>query len=139
MTVVRSGGDPDEGRGGPGGPEGPGGRTGRSRRVTRSDPWGPRDTREGDVADATAGEAGSGALSPGPEGCDSPQAWGPHSQGTADDASHLDGPVQKGDVGDSGRLAPQDRPWTPIPRPARPLDAGLIPAQRRLKKTSRSA
>ena len=35
--------------------------------------------------------------------------------------------------------APEDRPWTPIPRQARAMETGLIPAQRRLKKTSRSA
>jgi hypothetical protein len=34
---------------------------------------------------------------------------------------------------------PADRPWVPIPHQARALDSGLIPAQRRLKKTSRSA
>ena len=34
---------------------------------------------------------------------------------------------------------PEDRPWTPIPRQAKAADPGLIPPQRRLKKTSRSA
>lgn len=37
----------------------------------------------------------------------------------------------------SGR--PEDRPWTPIPRQAKAAERGLIPPQRRLKKTSRSA
>jgi hypothetical protein len=41
--------------------------------------------------------------------------------------------------GELREAAPEDRPWTPIPRPARPLERGLIPGQRRLKKTSRSA
>ena len=41
---------------------------------------------------------------------------------------------------DPGRWAdPEDRPWTPIPRQAHAMERGLIPAQRRLKKTSRSA
>ncbi|GAA2023392.1 hypothetical protein GCM10009839_21160 [Catenulispora yoronensis] len=34
---------------------------------------------------------------------------------------------------------PEDRPWTPIPRQAKSVERGLIPTQRRLKKTSRSA
>ena len=34
---------------------------------------------------------------------------------------------------------PEDRPWTPIPRQAKSAERGLIPTQRRLKKTSRSA
>jgi hypothetical protein len=34
---------------------------------------------------------------------------------------------------------PADRPWTPIPRQAHALERSLIPGQRRLKKTSRSA
>lgn len=34
---------------------------------------------------------------------------------------------------------PEDRPWTPIPRQAKSPERGLIPPQRRLKKTSRSA
>jgi len=34
---------------------------------------------------------------------------------------------------------PEDRPWTPIPRQAKSAERGLIPPQRRLKKTSRSA
>lgn len=34
---------------------------------------------------------------------------------------------------------PEDRPWTPIPRQAKAAERGLIPPQRRLKKTSRSA
>ena len=38
---------------------------------------------------------------------------------------------------DTGR--PEDRPWTPIPRQAKAAERGLIPSQRRLKKTSRSA
>jgi hypothetical protein len=33
---------------------------------------------------------------------------------------------------------PEDWPWTPIPRQAK-AERGLIPPQRRLKKTSRSA
>ena len=39
--------------------------------------------------------------------------------------------------GSSGR--PEDRPWTPIPRQAKSAERSLIPPQRRLKKTSRSA
>jgi hypothetical protein len=35
--------------------------------------------------------------------------------------------------------SPEDRPWTPIPRQAKSVERGLIPPQRRLKKTSRSA
>jgi hypothetical protein len=34
---------------------------------------------------------------------------------------------------------PEDQPWTPIPRQAKAAERGLIPTQRRLKKTSRSA
>jgi hypothetical protein len=34
---------------------------------------------------------------------------------------------------------PEDQPWTPIPRQAKSAERGLIPPQRRLKKTSRSA
>jgi hypothetical protein len=34
---------------------------------------------------------------------------------------------------------PEDRPWTPIPRQAKAAEPSLIPKQRRLKKTLRSA
>ena len=40
---------------------------------------------------------------------------------------------------ESGAGRPEDRPWTPIPRQAKSADPSLIPPQRRLKKTSRSA
>jgi hypothetical protein len=114
VTVVRDGGDPEEGREGlpgQGGQEisrmraggGPGG---------GGDLW---DTREEDwrgVADVTDSAPGTPSGAP---------------------------PGPREPVADAAWLSPEDRPWTPIPRPARPLDAGLIPAQRRLKKTSRSA
>ena len=45
-----------------------------------------------------------------------------------------DEPARDGSAGD-----PADRPWTPIPRQAHALERSLIPGQRRLKKTSRSA
>ncbi|GAA1962221.1 hypothetical protein GCM10009838_18850 [Catenulispora subtropica] len=43
------------------------------------------------------------------------------------------------DEGDDAAGCPEDRPWTPIPRQAKAAERGLIPPQRRLKKTSRSA
>jgi hypothetical protein len=142
VTVVRSGGDPDEGGRGGTGPEAPGGRIGRPGRQARSDARGARGARiprEGDVADATAGGAGSGAPSlprEGDHGCAVP---GPQAPETAPDVAHLRGSAPSDDAGTVQPPAPEDRPWTPIPRQARPLEAGLIPAQRRLKKTSRSA
>jgi hypothetical protein len=50
-------------------------------------------------------------------------------------AEMVDDEMPDGEVG----REPEDRPWTPIPHQARAMESGLIPAQRRLKKTSRSA
>lgn len=44
-----------------------------------------------------------------------------------------------GEAGEDYAGEPGDRPWTPIPRQAKSTERGLIPPQRRLKKTSRSA
>lgn len=46
---------------------------------------------------------------------------------------------EAGEPGDDDAGRPEDRPWTPIPRQAKAAERGLIPTQRRLKKTSRSA
>ncbi|MEY9888374.1 hypothetical protein ABIA31_002014 [Catenulispora sp. MAP5-51] len=55
------------------------------------------------------------------------------SRGARDDGDSRD------KVDETPAGAPEDRPWTPIPRQAKAAEPGLIPKQRRLKKTSRSA
>lgn len=50
-----------------------------------------------------------------------------------------DGERPRDEVDQSNAGRPEDRPWTPIPRQAKSADPSLIPPQRRLKKTSRSA
>ena len=55
----------------------------------------------------------------------------------SDERGGQDGGGQE--AGESGSGNPEDRPWTPIPRQAKSAERSLIPPQRRLKKTSRSA
>jgi hypothetical protein len=58
-------------------------------------------------------------------------------RGSRDSGEGRDEKKGEADGEDAGR--PEDRPWTPIPRQAKSAERSLIPPQRRLKKTSRSA
>ena len=81
--------------------------------------------------DGRAEEGWLGALASGrPE-----ERGGGGGRGPRGGSEPRDGREEPADA--AGR--PEDRPWTPIPRQAKAAERGLIPTQRRLKKTSRSA
>ena len=60
-------------------------------------------------------------------------------RGSRDSRDSKDPGDNRDEAGEDYADRPEDRPWTPIPRQAKSAERGLIPPQRRLKKTSRSA
>ena len=69
-----------------------------------------------------------------------PESGGGGGRGRRGSGDGRDGGNEKKDeAGGEDPGQPEDRPWTPIPRQAKSAEPGLIPPQRRLKKTSRSA